>query len=297
MRVKVTIFSAFILAATLLAAQESRFGSNSSSDADSHNLIMQGCLGTSFQDGNHTLTNAQTATVYTLLGDEDLNSYVGKQVEVIGEPVTPSSISEEMSSQTAQIDSPPVSSTAEARRPYAGGDTQMLHVSRVTKLAEHCLLSNKKESSSASPKVRLVALNSAAQSTPQGTSGAPQSSPQSGSPAPNTHPNSQPPASQEPGNQPGSATPPGSAATPPGSTATPPGSTATPPSSTATPPGNTATPNGTQPCAGNQAQNQGTGTCGTPNNGNPGAANPTPKQGTTSPSPQSTPSTGNPPKA
>ena len=298
MRVKMTLFSLLILAATLVVAQQSRFGDSSSPQADSHSLMMQGCLGTSFQEGNYTLTNAQTATVYTLTGSEDMRSYVGKQVEVVGE-TSPADYAgkAEASSETA-------AASAETSKVNAGAQT--VNVSKVTKLAEHCLLSNKMQSTSQPAHMRLVALNEAGQTGSQASGGSgqsatpstqssPQTSPQPSSPPQNSNPNAQPPAG-EPGNQPGTATPPPSSATPPGSTATPPGSSATPPGNTTPPPGNTATPNGSQPCAGTPNQGTGTTNCGTPNTTAPGTT--APNQGTQPSTPQTTPNNGAaPPKA
>ena len=341
MRLRTMLLPALLLAATWTLAQQSSLGgqvsASASSDSTSGSLAMQGCLGTSFQGGNYTLTNAQTATVYTLVGSDDLTAYVGKQVEITGELVMESSNPGTSSSQLDQSGAmssnsqPGAATGTDGPNPGATvDDSQTLHVRKVTMIANHCLVGAGKPSSSPRRQLKFMAFKGGAQTSSSPASGSSQAStPGQASPGQTGTP-STPPANPSPNNPPSTATPQGSTATPQGSAATPQGSTATPQGSTATPQGSTATPQGSTatpqgstatpdggatgtpnsttpptPCAGTGSASPNNTNCGNPNTNPPGSTSgATPAQGTpkttpqSTPAPQTTPDSGTvPPKA
>lgn len=312
MRLRTALFPALLLMATWAMAQQSSLGGQVSasapSDSTSGSLAMQGCLGTSFQGGSYTLTNAQTATVYTLVGSDDLTAYVGKQVEITGELVMESSNPSASSSQLDQSGAmssnsqPGAATGTDGPNPGATvDDSKTLHVRKVTKIANHCLVGAGRPSNSPRRQLKFMAFNGGAQTSSSPGTGSPQAStPGQASPGQTGTP-STPPANPSPNNSPSTATPQGSTATPQGSTATPQGSAATPQGSTATPQGSTATPNGgttgvpnsttpPTPCAGTGSASPNNTNCGNLNTNPPGSTNgATPAQGTPQPTPQTTP--------
>jgi hypothetical protein len=92
---------------------------------------MRGCLGGS--TGNYTFTDSHTGTVYNLTGTtDDLGSKVGHEVEITGQLASSASTSDSTKNNSGANATPGTDASS------AKGSSNMVQVSNVTDVADHC---------------------------------------------------------------------------------------------------------------------------------------------------------------